>query len=500
MDISPKLHIVKVVWFNTDYKDAFVNPSPCPVGHRKCVLFIDVSESMEKALGALKLSVSFFKALAGMPRLPDLPKPSKRTNLIGAVTDYLKSETIGVEPGEDVEQRPKVVIFTDGLDNEYKHDVIPVGRDERGLAINRTLPPTSDANYIEERQSAVLRHLTDYAKVEVCLIGLGFEVKKLLKVAENLPVTVAEVQQEATPKEICTLINAAVRRPRPNRVYNGRSRAQGSVAERQKPIITTANVVDSDVPCTTMIAQAEATASTYVLGMKQQVSPEEFKAAFERIEASAGFGFDTASAEGANLRVVKFARAAVLWILNEAHERQTSVPATLVNGRFRTIVQGEFADRKLVGQYKTPINRILGGLVSDRSTGCKLLVSEKVEAYSYTSDVFSISYDKEHPAYMPNSAHGVGECVAAMIASADGWAMPHAGFLENTVFKSRKRAREEPEPAAAAAAAAGYDQPELEPSEMLPVDRELAALDARAEILAREKRQAAEAAAADNED
>ena len=48
------------------------------------------------------------------------------------------------------------------------------GWDEDGkTVVNTTLPPTHAGDYWERRQESVLKALTDYAKVEVCLIGIG---------------------------------------------------------------------------------------------------------------------------------------------------------------------------------------------------------------------------------------------------------------------------------------------------------------------------------------
>ena len=445
MDTSPKVHIERVVWFNTEYKLAYQASEPCPVGHRSTVLFIDVSESMKNLVNELKLSVSFFKALSGMPRLPDLPKPAKRTNLIGAVMDYLGE--LEAEPSNEDTTLSRVVILTDGLDNEYTRNVIPTGWDENGTVVNTTLPPLHAADYWERRQESVLKALTDYAKVEVCLIGIGEEVKRLLGVAQRLPITVAAIPSKADKKSICSTINAAMRRSSRPRVRTSSSAStstsyDNSNAAIENPLIDASSVEPEEQPSLQLIEQAQEAADKYTLGTKQDITIGEFKTAYAKVEASAGFPFDVDSATGEQLELLKFTRAGILWLLKESVEKDDPLPGALFSSPQQGIVRGKFEASR--ASWKSPVNRILSGLrATDKTLATSLLRSVTHDKSCFRCDGFSADFTKV-PCYTVADVRGLKQLVldvynaAANEDPAQDWAMHKDTFINHTVFGSQQ--------------------------------------------------------------
>ena len=229
MDITPKVHIREVTYFNAKPVQKWTNDKEPEPGTKVVDVFVDVSGSMNKYLPELKLLVSLLKALGGLPAIPLVPEPEDQTNLLGVIQGAMPEPT--GPPLEDDNARPNVILITDGYDNVLPlEDGLAVGWAANAPVVN-ALPRNAapgEGLYHERRQKAVLEHLTRYRGAEVALVGVGENVTQMLKIAERLPVTVAHVEQTRSDDDVvaaCSIVNHAVGELAKPRAERARSRS-----------------------------------------------------------------------------------------------------------------------------------------------------------------------------------------------------------------------------------------------------------------------------------
>ena len=167
-----------------------------------CVL--DRSGSMGSQEDEFKLTLSMIKALSGLDTIPPVPKPTGNTNLIGKIKKIVESPDFGEQ---------EIIIVTDGLDNQHDINDFHVGVTESGeprmINIKQENYPNNYDGYMRARQEAILDYLA-YIGAQVHIIGIGNEVKELLKMASSRPMTVAHVPRRATASQVATVVGAAI--------------------------------------------------------------------------------------------------------------------------------------------------------------------------------------------------------------------------------------------------------------------------------------------------
>jgi hypothetical protein len=174
-----------------------------------------------------------------------VPKPTGSTNLIGKIKKIVESPDFGEQ---------ELIIVTDGLDNQHTINAFQVGVTESGeprmVHIKKENYPSHD-EYMRARQGAILDYLT-YIGAQVHIIGIGNEVKELLKMAASHPMTVAHVPQRATASQVATVVEAAISIVRDTAVTT----ADFSTAE-EHATATNARIITVDNLCGQPAAAAE---------------------------------------------------------------------------------------------------------------------------------------------------------------------------------------------------------------------------------------------------
>lgn len=290
------MHINKIFTFNHAHKGLWVNPDQQPRGK---VVIVDVSGSMEDKYRELKLCLGMLRCLAGLDALPPVPPATGGTNLLGVLLELL-----GAGVGEQ-----EFIIFTDGQDNgdilQIQTDVAPDGSAVY-THLNR-----SESTYLAQRQEAVLDFMTKVIRADVHLIGLGHEVKELLRMAASRPMTVAHVPLDASSRDVVSVLNATLRTP-PGEDHASR-------------IITIDNLCGHEAVSEDVAATTEASAQSITI-TDEPFTIETLKAAFDHAEASASIK------ESAKT----YTRAAVLWLVGKATS-SAPVPGAAIGGKFSAL-------------------------------------------------------------------------------------------------------------------------------------------------------------------
>jgi hypothetical protein len=303
-------------------------PDKCHPKGKVCVL--DRSGSMGSQEGEFKLTLSTIKALPGLDSIPPVPKPTGSTNLIGKIKKIVESPDFGEQ---------ELIIVTDGLDNQHTINAFQVGVTESGeprmVHIKKENYPSHD-EYMRARQGAILDYLT-YIGAQVHIIGIGNEVKELLKMAASHPMTVAHVPQRATASQVATVVGAAISIVRDTAVTTADfSTAEEHATATNARIITVDNLCGQPAAAAEQVQAIESDASRVYVG-DDAFTVETFKEAFAKAEDAAPI------AECAK----KYTRGAVMWLLSadpvaragqgagRGHRRQVCQGLQAFRGRWR---------------------------------------------------------------------------------------------------------------------------------------------------------------------
>ena len=303
------------------------------------VLVADRSSSMAEQEDEFKLVLSMFKALAGLESIPPVPSPNGRTNLIGKVKSIVEDPEFGEQ---------ELVIVTDGEDNQDDINDFQVGVSPTGEPIMVTINKddySSNTEYMRARQEAILDYL-GHIGAQVHIVGIGNEVKELLKMAASRPMTVAHVPRRATASQVATVVGAAISIVRDTSVAEEDfSTTEEHVAATDARIITVENLCGQPVAEAEQVAAIERDAARVYVG-DDAFDVDTFKAAFAEAEDAAPI------AEAAK----KYTRGVVMWLV-KLSLTQGKVPGATIGGKFAKVFEppegaGEWKVNKLLTELK----------------------------------------------------------------------------------------------------------------------------------------------------
>jgi len=361
------------------------------------ILIVDRSGSMKTFEREFAVAMSMIKALAGLDRDITVPEPYGTTNLIGKIKSI-------VESGNLKEQ--ELIVITDGQDNEHDIDEIQIGVDANGNAVYVKLDESRGyETYMKERQDAILKYL-EFLGCHVHLIGIGNEVKNLLKMAAPRRMTVAHINTGAKSDEIANVVNAAIRVTRSNVVTTS------SEAEAQARIINAGNLEGIDPLSKEDVSMIEEE-SKRIHVTNDVLTIENFKVIFEEAEANILAGSTSEDAK-------RYTRSAVLFLMNLSMTKG-AIPGAVIGGKHSKI----FEPPPGVSQW--PVNQLLSELKKQ-----KLLTSSRYEKVQFVYDNKSRNFNKVE---CYEAAVSVRPLIPDLLV--DNWVMPADQLVK--VVSKRKR-------------------------------------------------------------
>lgn len=332
------VHINRYWCFSNGLTQCFENDVIKPDGLN---LLVDVSSSMTKRRGELKLYLSALACMADMVGKLTLPAICGNTRL----ADFAAQVSAQLGPDE------KFIVATDGDDNgsqDWKTTVVypavpAVDEDQAAwdqYAIDKS-------TYLERKREDLIKHLEDSTNAHIFLVGFGEEVKDFIALAAKAgrraqPIFIPD---GTTATQMATVVRTAVRRPRRVASASAAPVAMGVAAPvdggvpadvaPQPPTALTAavEVITIDAPeCAEHQAtEEEAAAVTAAAGLVTEhgfLSMDEIKKVFADIETALTVG--TVDKQ--------LARAAVLWYLLKIQEKGPLAGALLGGKRGHVFV------------------------------------------------------------------------------------------------------------------------------------------------------------------
>lgn len=404
----PILKLNAILPFNekTDLPPCYLAPADKfdPKGKK---ILLDVSGSMEREKDELKLTVSMLKALAGLDSLPPVPQPTGQTNLIGKIRKVVQSPDFGEQ---------ELIIITDGLDNQNEINDFQVGLTENGeprmININEENYGSHD-DYMRARQEAILDYLT-FIGAQVHIIGIGNEVKQLLKMAASRPMTVAHVPRRATASHVASVVGAAINIVRDTAIATGdfsTSEERGTASDAR--IITVENLCGQSPAEQEQVNLIVSDAGRVYIG-DDAFTVESFKEAFSTAE----------NAVAITEEAKKYTRGVVMWLMKLSLTKG-KIPGAIIGGKFAKV----FAAPESAGDWK--VNKLLSELKK-----VNILVAKKEQKLEFVLESRSRTFTTvECYEAAPCAAH-----LVLQMADDSEWATP-----EEDLVKSNKRCREEQE-------------------------------------------------------
>lgn len=319
------MHINKVITFHSLNNVLYTNPEQRDNGK---IVLIDISASMQHKVSELKLCYSMLQALSDL-KLPGIPTPNSRTNLIGLLMDLVR-EGIGSQ---------EILVMTDGDDNFHEIHEIPTSVSDDGTLTKTDVGAFDHTEeYKERRQTAILDYITNVLKADVHIIGVGNEVKHLLRMAASRPIVVAHVRPRATATEVASVMHSAVR-----------TRPAQCMTEPDARIITIDNLGNHGTASAELVEKVDANASFVSVGgdvWTKEVAMQKFEAA-EHLAYADG----TAPSDD----VIKYNRRVVVELL-KLSQTHGLVPGAIVGSKYRSLFvapsKGEWKINKLLFQLK----------------------------------------------------------------------------------------------------------------------------------------------------
>ena len=463
MNGTPELHLVKIVFFADGIGKTWENPNPPKPNTRHLIVAVDTSGSMQSHTNELRVALSLVSALAGKPEIPQVPEPNGRTDLLGALQALIPAPAEKIVVADDT--RAQVLVFTDGLDN-YQHLVsLATGWEADGKTPSmRAMQPEgmalTDKQYIERRQEMVLEHATEYLGAFVALIGVGTQVSELLKVARKLPITVGvlaplaadadDADHAERTRDVCHVIKTVVTKPRASRPASGKqneiTRTQPRPAKREPK---ERKEVEASVPTEMVTAVKEGAAKVVISSAPEPMPVAEWKASLgvaeSRLDLAPDYALptDQRDAQWTDKEwVLKFTRAALLWLLAESQTRNGECLAGAVLGGGQTsIIKPEFKT-KYPG-WKSTMNKLLSALKGSNAGDARSKPLLKTET-AKKDDEWSF----EHPqlskalkykgvvryAAAESTVETVKELCAEWVNGGNDWALARDEFLKHSIL------------------------------------------------------------------
>ena len=285
----------------------------------------------------LKLAYSAVWAFSNAPYRAPLPKLGGSTNLYGKVRQL-------ADGGELDDQG--LVVITDGRDNS-KEDTFIAGKNDDGSL--RTVKVVrgdyeDDEAYMMARQVAILDYIA-FVGGKVHLIGIGNEVKGIVKLAARRKMTVGHIKKGANASEVANVVQASIGTTRDDSIphcvgYSSREEYESAVDAR---IITIDNLCGHVPLPAEQVAAIERDAASVVIG-SEAFTVETFKKAVEMAEESCGI----------DDHQKKYTRGVLLWFMREGFLQKqktsdtsmpvTSIPGALIGGKHGKIAEPPCTD------------------------------------------------------------------------------------------------------------------------------------------------------------
>jgi len=412
MNVTPNLHISKVVFFSSGIKGEWSNPEPAKPNTRHVIVVIDVSGSMCAHKDELRVALSFIKALAGMPAIPLVPNPTGKTDLLGALQHCIAAPAAPIVVADDT--RPQVLVFTDGYDNKQKITELNVGWDAEGKPRAEPIqkPEEGEDRHLR-RQRLILEHATEYLGAHIALIGIGKQVSELLKLASKLPITVGSIQPlapDATEadraervRDVCAVIHKVATRPRAAKPTAGKRTVITSTAPR--PTKRSAEEIDDIaklVPTETVV-EVNKVAQTIVVSSQQSLTTDQWREALQICELKLDLHPDSSIREEQRDALWKkkrwllmFTRAALLWFLEESHYKKEALAGAILGGDKTTIMLPNFKTQ--YPSWKSTMNKLLSALKGSNKEDESSVALLSVESAGQDADGKPEPWSYKHPA------------------------------------------------------------------------------------------------------
>lgn len=474
MNGTPELHLVKIVFFADGIQKTWENPTPPKRNTRHLIVAVDTSGSMHAHTDELRVALSLISALGGKPAIPQVPQPDGRTDLLGALQELIPAPMEKIVAADDT--RPQVLVLTDGLDNFQNLVSLATGWEADGTTPSvRAMQPEGMAltnqEYIARRQELVLEHATEYLGAFVSVIGIGTQVSELLKVAQKLPITVGVLEPLAADaddadraertRDLCNVIKTVVTKPRASRPASGKKNAVTRTRPRPaKREPAERQAVEASVPAEMVAAVNEGAAGVVISSAPEPITAAEWRTALGVAEArldlvpDGAIPADQRDAKWTDKEwVLKFTRAALLWLVSESQARNGECLAGAVLGGGQTsIIKPEF--KTAYPGWKSTMNKLLSALKGshagdDRSKPLlKTETAKKDEEWTFEHPDLAktLKYKGVARYAAAESAAAAATALCAEWASgAADWALARDEFLKHTLLKP---ADENAEPAA----------------------------------------------------
>ena len=326
------------------------------------IVVVDRSASMRNAEREFSVVLSMIKALGGLKRDITVPTPSGSTNLIGKIKSIVESGSL---------KEQELIVITDGQDNAHEINEIQIGVNDDGQEITVKLDNTGHyETYMKKRQDAILKYM-EFLGCQVHLIGIGNEVKNLLKMAAPHRMTVAHIENGASSAEIANVVNAAIRITRSN-ALNAES-TEAAETHAQARIINAGNLAGIEPLSKEDVTMIEQNSSKIHV-TDDVLTIESFKMLFEEAEANV--------LTDLNDEAKLYTRGVILFLMNLSLT-QGAVPGAAIGGKYSKV----FAPP--AGVTRWPVNQLLSELKKQ-----KLITSTRHEKVTFVHDKKTRNFNK----------------------------------------------------------------------------------------------------------
>ena len=326
------------------------------------IVVVDRSASMMNAEREFGVALSMIIALGGLKRDITVPTPSGSTNLIGKIKSIVESGSL---------KEQELIVITDGQDNAHDIDEIQIGVNDDGQEITVKLDNTGHyETYMKKRQDAILKYM-EFLGCQVHLIGIGNEVKNLLKMAAPHRMTVAHIENGASSAEIANVVNAAIRITRSN-ALNAES-TEATETHAQARIINAGNLAGIEPLSKEDVTMIEQNSSKIHV-TDDVLTIESFKMLFEEAEANV--------LTDINDEAKLYTRGVILFLMNLSLT-QGAVPGAAIGGKYSKV----FAPP--AGVTRWPVNQLLSELKKQ-----KLITSTRHEKVTFLHDKKTRNFNK----------------------------------------------------------------------------------------------------------
>jgi hypothetical protein len=247
----------------------------------------------------------------------------------------------------------------------------------------------------------------------VHIIGLGNEVKNILKMAGKHKMTVAHITRGASASHVASVVSAAINIVRDTAIAAGDVSPEEHSTASDARIITVENLCGQSPAVEEMVNLIVRDAGHVYIG-DNAFTVESFKAAFATAENASDITDESK----------KYTRGVVMWLMKLSLEKG-KVPGAIIGGKFAKV----FAAPESAGDWK--VNKFLFELKK-----VNILVAKKEQKVQFVVEGRSRTFTKvECYEASPGAAH-----LLLHMADDSEWATPQADLV-----KSNKRCREEEE-------------------------------------------------------